>query len=442
MRRAPEVIDAWFDSGLDALRAVALPVRARGRVPDPLPGRLHLRRGGPDPGLVLLPAGDRDDRLRQARLPQRDRERAGAGRRGPEDVQEQGKRGGPLGHDAESSAPTPCGSICWRRARSGCPSASIRAPFPKSPASSSIPSRTPTASSRATPEIGGPGDSGGEVDRWRTGGSGAGSRPPWTRSPAAWDGYDVTTGLRALMDFVVDDLSNWYVRLNRARFWAPDKDADPAAVATLHEALVTVSRAPGARRPVRQRLAAPCAGGGTRCTWRGFRRRHADGIRPWRRRWTRCDGWPRWRAAGREVVKLRVRQPLARMQVAVPAAVRGPAFRPLLELLRQEVNVKQVEVVASDAELVRLRAKANFRSLGKRFGKRNAGRGGCRVASLTPNSCGPWRRGGRPAWRWTARDDHLSFRGCGRRAGGGQRLAGRRATAPSWRRSTRTSPTS
>jgi len=42
----------------------------------------------------------------------------------------------------------------------------------------------------------------------------------------------------------------------------------------------------------------------------------------------------------------------------------------LLELLRVEVNVKQVEVVASDAELVRLRAKPNFRTLGKRYGKR------------------------------------------------------------------------
>ena len=68
--------------------------------------------------------------------------------------------------------------------------------------------------------------------------------------------------------------------------------------------------------------------------------------------------------------KLNVRQPLARMQVAVPAAVRGPAFDALLEQLRREVNVKTVEVVATDTELVRLRARPNFRSLGKRYGKR------------------------------------------------------------------------
>jgi isoleucyl-tRNA synthetase len=74
--------------------------------------------------------------------------------------------------------------------------------------------------------------------------------------------------------------------------------------------------------------------------------------------------------AAREERGLRVRQPLARMQVAVPAAARGPSLDQLLELLRIEVNVKAVDVVASDADLVRLRAKPNFRSLGKRYGKR------------------------------------------------------------------------
>lgn len=68
--------------------------------------------------------------------------------------------------------------------------------------------------------------------------------------------------------------------------------------------------------------------------------------------------------------KLPVRQPLARMQVAVPGAVRGGALDELLELLRLEVNVKVIEVVGSDADLVRLRPKPNFRSLGKRYGKR------------------------------------------------------------------------
>jgi isoleucyl-tRNA synthetase len=72
--------------------------------------------------------------------------------------------------------------------------------------------------------------------------------------------------------------------------------------------------------------------------------------------------------AARDDANIRVRQPLSAMQVAVPAAVRSALLPELLELLRSEVNVKRIEVVGSDAELVRLRAKANFRTLGKKHG--------------------------------------------------------------------------
>jgi len=73
--------------------------------------------------------------------------------------------------------------------------------------------------------------------------------------------------------------------------------------------------------------------------------------------------------AARESRNLRVRQPLARMQLAVPAAAQGPALSDLLDILAAEVNVKAVQVVASDHDLVRLKGKANFRTLGKRYGK-------------------------------------------------------------------------
>lgn len=54
----------------------------------------------------------------------------------------------------------------------------------------------------------------------------------------------------------------------------------------------------------------------------------------------------------------------------MPKGVTNGRFQSLFELLSQEVNVKRIDVVSSDADLVRLKAKANFRSLGKRFGKR------------------------------------------------------------------------
>jgi isoleucyl-tRNA synthetase len=71
------------------------------------------------------------------------------------------------------------------------------------------------------------------------------------------------------------------------------------------------------------------------------------------------------------------------MQVAVPGGVRGPALNELLELLRLEVNVKEIEVVASDTDLVRLRPKPNFRTLGKRYGKRTPAVAAA-AAGLTP----------------------------------------------------------
>jgi isoleucyl-tRNA synthetase len=186
---------------------------------------------------------------------------------------------------------------------------------------------------------------------------------------AAWERYDPTDGVRALMEFVVDDISQWYVRANRARFWAVDASADPAALATLHEALATVSR-----------LLAPAAPFAS-----DWLHRALLGTSVHLARFPEVAGSrdPALEAAmdavrrlaslahgARQERKLPVRQPLARMQVAVPAAVRGPEFDELLELLRLEVNVKAVEVVGSDAELVRLRARPNFRSLGKRYGKR------------------------------------------------------------------------
>jgi isoleucyl-tRNA synthetase len=186
---------------------------------------------------------------------------------------------------------------------------------------------------------------------------------------SAWSEYDPTAGVRALMEFVVDDLSQWYVRASRDRFWAVDSTADPAALATLHESLVTVSRllapaAPFASDWLHRALA------GTSVHLSRFpvpsecRERDLEVAMDAVRRLASLA------RAARDERGIRVRQPLARMQVAIPSAVRGAISDGLLELLRLEVNVKDIEVVASDTDLVRLRAKPNFRSLGKRYGKR------------------------------------------------------------------------
>ena len=186
-----------------------------------------------------------DDGVRQPGLPARDRERAGARRRGPEDVEEPRQRRQPVGDDRASTAPTRCGSTCSPRARCGCPSGSTgstikdvgRQVLQRAQEQLRVLRRSTPATGRRAARPRRP------SGRWWTAGCSAGSTP---RSTAVRRGLERSTtptaGVRALMEFVVDDVSQWYVRANRARFWAVDSVADPAALATLHEALVTVSR--------------------------------------------------------------------------------------------------------------------------------------------------------------------------------------------------------
>jgi isoleucyl-tRNA synthetase len=184
----------------------------------------------------------------------------------------------------------------------------------------------------------------------------------------AWSSYDVTSGMRALMQFCDADLSNWYVRVNRARFWAPDSKADPAALATLHDALATLCR-----------VLAPAAPFLSDAVHRALAGRsvHLAGFPVGRKRYSeeldqameavRTLAW--LARSAREAGGVRVRQPLANMKIALPAAVRGPAFDALLPLLSAEVNVREITVVETDESLVRLTAKPNYRTLGKAYGK-------------------------------------------------------------------------
>jgi len=190
---------------------------------------------------------------------------------------------------------------------------------------------------------------------------------------AALDGYQLTAGYRAVVDFVNEDLSNWYVRRSRARFWGNEDPADAAAAfRTLHEALLTVSRL---LAPVTPFLAdwlhrALSAGESVHLApfpvVREGESRHdpllegeMDAVR----------ALVSLGRAAREEVRIRVRQPLRTLQAVVPE---GSRPRPeLLEVLREELNVKEVRFLDSAEELVRLVPRPNFRALGPRFQKRS-----------------------------------------------------------------------
>jgi isoleucyl-tRNA synthetase len=190
---------------------------------------------------------------------------------------------------------------------------------------------------------------------------------------AALDDFDSARAGRRL-SALVDELSNWYVRTSRRRFW----DGDPAALATLHECLRVVTL-----------LMAPFTPFVTDEVWDALfaGRAGADGPAPDS---VHLASWPQGDVglvdeqlsarvdlarrlvdlgrAARSESRVRTRQPLGRALVSAPGWDDLP--QELRELVAAELNVGGLEHLSGAGDLVDVTAKANFRSLGRRFGKR------------------------------------------------------------------------
>jgi isoleucyl-tRNA synthetase len=181
--------------------------------------------------------------------------------------------------------------------------------------------------------------------------------------------YDATAAVRTILEFVDDDVANWYVRQSRKRFYDVDSADNRAAFATLHEVLTVVCR-----------LLAPFAPFVT-----DWLHRELTGESVHLASYVRTAGSAADPAlestmasirtlatlgrAAREQAGINVRQPLARLVCVAPNAS-AESLAPLLPVLASELNVKKVEVATSADALVTLEAKPNFRALGKKFGKR------------------------------------------------------------------------
>jgi isoleucyl-tRNA synthetase len=191
---------------------------------------------------------------------------------------------------------------------------------------------------------------------------------------AALQEYDATTAARSIMTFFVDDVSNWYVRLSRPRFYDVDSADNRAAFATLHEVLVITCRllapfAPFLSDWIHQELTGDSVHLASYVRDSGQHEdRTLDAAMEHIRTLSTLG------RAAREDAGVKVRQPLARMVCVVPeVAGRGNDIldnvEKLVPILAGELNVKQVSFLSSADDLVKLEAKANFRSLGKKFGK-------------------------------------------------------------------------
>jgi isoleucyl-tRNA synthetase len=180
--------------------------------------------------------------------------------------------------------------------------------------------------------------------------------------------YDATGAARHLMTFLVNDVSNWYVRLNRRRFWKTDSDDNRAAFATLYEVLVVFTRllapiAPFAPDWIHRALT------GKSVHLADYVRKDPPAADPTlEAAMDEARELVRLGRAAREDLGLNVRRPLARAACVVPAAHVGQVTE-LLPVVALELNVKTAVLLNSADELVALSAKPNFRALGKKFGK-------------------------------------------------------------------------
>jgi len=187
--------------------------------------------------------------------------------------------------------------------------------------------------------------------------------------------YDATNSGRAIQDFV-DDLSNWYVRRSRRRFWKSESDADKlAAYHTLYEALITLGKllapfTPFVAEEIYQNLVRSVDDAAPEsvhlCAWPAADDEAVDA------------GVSFDMAAARRVVELgraarnaaavKTRQPLAEVVVAVPDAERAAVER-LRDVVLDELNAKELRFVGDGGELVSYVVKSNLPVLGPRLGK-------------------------------------------------------------------------
>jgi isoleucyl-tRNA synthetase len=197
---------------------------------------------------------------------------------------------------------------------------------------------------------------------------------------AAIDGleaYDATAAGRALAEFV-DDLSNWYVRRSRRRFW----DGDPAAFATLRTCLVTVSKLLAPFIPFMADEIYDNLDGSEPsvhlCDYPspGPRDEELETAMAVVRETVRLG------LAARGQAKLKVRQPL-RAAVIVATGDEQAAIERLQDVVLEELNVKELRYVSGADELGSYEIKANYRALGPRFGKQMP-QVAAAVASLDP----------------------------------------------------------
>ena len=188
---------------------------------------------------------------------------------------------------------------------------------------------------------------------------------------AAYEAYEPTKAGRAISDFVQDDLSNWYVRLNRKRFWGGEMDADKqAAYYTLYTCLKTMAQLMAPNAPFyADRLYRDLVGETVHLsTWPV-----ADEAMinlELERSMSLAQQATSMILSLRKRAEKNVRQPLQKAVIPAPDQETLEALLRVEDLIKSEVNVKEMVIVRAEDSEIKLvkKIKPNFKVLGKKVG--------------------------------------------------------------------------
>ena len=184
--------------------------------------------------------------------------------------------------------------------------------------------------------------------------------------------YEPTKAARAISTFVGDHLSNWYVRLNRKRFWEGVLTQDKlAAYQTLYQCLTTVSLLMAPVAPFySDRLYRDLTQGETSVHLAHFPKSDSNVIdKQLEKRMQAAQDITSMVLSLRRKQNLKVRQPLQAIMVPVLDESQRDAIEAVADLIRNEVNVKEIKLVGNDAGILVKRVKPDFKKLGPKYGK-------------------------------------------------------------------------
>lgn len=197
------------------------------------------------------------------------------------------------------------------------------------------------------------------------------------KTDAFYTDYEPTRVARAIQEFVDDNLSNWYVRLNRRRFWKGDYTEDKiSAYQTLYQVLKNIAQLASPIAPFFMdqlyRDLTSVEGNETSVHLSQFPVADLEAIDEELQERTHLAQ----RATSllfslRKQANLKVRQPLQKVMIPAGDEKTKERLNAIAELLKHEVNVKEVQIISNDeaADILVKEVKPNFKSLGPKFGK-------------------------------------------------------------------------